>query len=126
MLHSAGYMAAICGCAKPVCLSDCLCGSLSPRGVTVCEYVRGGDYYHVCRPLSVPKRLTHVVPHVHTHTQSHSLHSLSYISEAEKYHLYQGHSLLRLQTTLTLSHAYFLSSTVALSGPHQYYMLFIF
>lgn len=41
-----------------------------------------------------------------THTQSHTQ---SYISEAEKYHLYQGHGLLRLRT-------HSLSVTQALSG----------
>lgn len=35
VLHSADCVAAICGCAKPVCLTACLCGLLSPRVVTV-------------------------------------------------------------------------------------------
>jgi len=60
--------------------------------VGVREYESGGDYYRVCR---CTQSLTHVMPHVRTHTGPHTQ---SYISEAEKYHLYQGHSLLRLCT----------------------------
>ena len=127
MLHSAGCTAAICGCAKPVCLSDCLCGSLSPRGVTVCEYVRGGDYYRVCRSLSVPKRLTHGTPHLHTHTHTHSrspTHNPTYQRLRSTICTRDTVSYDGRAYSLTRSHAYFLSSTVALSGPHQYYMLF--
>lgn len=73
-------MAAVCGCAKPVCLTACLCGSLSPRAVTMCECVRGGDYYRVCRSVSIPKRLTHIMPLVHTRTVLHTvLHTILHI-----------------------------------------------
>lgn len=78
-------MTAICGCAKPVSLSVCL--PVWHCLLTLCVSVCGGDYYRVCQPLSVPTRLTHAMPHVHTQS-----YTQSYVSEAEEYQLYQGQS----------------------------------
>lgn len=115
--HSADSTAAVCGCAKPVCLPACvalcllalwLCASWRwlLSCLTVSEHIQKVD--SLCATCA------------HTHSPTHSptyqrLRSTICTRDTVSYDC-RGHSL---------SYAYLLSSTVALSGPHQYYMLLL-
>lgn len=72
-----------------------------------------------------PKADSRYATCTHGHRRAQS-HTQSYISEAEKYHLYQGHSLLHpCSHTLTHRHVTSLLSNF-LSRPRHCYKLFIF